>query len=107
MAAFDWLAKTYHASKLGKLKCTDFDHSIREILPTWGYSPHQSELTTGRYKEWYECQWDGRTYKVTEHIGSGKSTNPEETIRIAFTFDKTRKKVVIGYIGQHQKNTKS
>jgi hypothetical protein len=107
LTAFEWLATKYHASKLGKFKCTDFDHNVREVLPTWGYSGHQSDLTTGRYKEWYECQWESRPYKVTEHIGSGRSTSPGETIRIAFTFDKSRKKVVIGYIGQHQKNTRS
>jgi hypothetical protein len=107
LAAFEWLATKYHASKLGKFKCADFDHNVREVLPTWGYSGHQSDLTTGRFKEWYECQWENRTYTVTEHIGTGRSTSPEETIRIAFTFDKTRKKIVIGYIGQHQKNTKS
>ena len=45
--------------------------------------------------------------EIREHIGRGPSTRPEETIRIAFAWDKDQKKVVIGYIGQHQKNTKS
>jgi hypothetical protein len=107
LQALEWLATVYHASKLSKLTVTDLDASIREKIPGWGYSAHQSQTSKGRFKEEYQCQWEGRTYDITAHVGRGSSTRPEETIRIAFDWDKPRKKIVIGYIGQHQKNTKS
>jgi hypothetical protein len=105
--ALEWLANTYHPSKLGNKPVPNFDTDIKQKINGWEYSAKQSEVATGRYKEWYQCQWEGRTYSITEHIGTGTSARPEETIRIAFAWDKTRKKVVVGYIGQHQKNTKS
>jgi hypothetical protein len=92
---------------MGKMKGIQFEMSVREKIPGWIFSTHQSEAAVGRYKEWYQCQWEGRTYSITEHIGTGTSTRPEETIRIAFAWDKTHRKVVVGFIGQHQKNTLS
>jgi hypothetical protein len=107
LSALEWLANTYHQSKLGKKKVTSLDKDIADNIPGWDFSAHQSDAATGRYKEWYECKWEGRTYSVKEHIGTGISKRPEETIRIAFAWDKARKIIVIGFIGQHQKNTKS
>lgn len=107
LCALRWLATTYYGAKLGKAKCADLDHNLREKLPGWSYSPHQSDTSSTTYAEWYQCTWEGRKYDITPHIGRGSSTRPEETIRIGFAWDKPRKKVVIGYVGQHQKNTKS
>lgn len=105
--ALQWLAETYWPAKLGRKKVTNFYKDIAEKIPGWEYSAKQSDGATGRYKEWYQCQWDGRTYFIPEHVGTGSSKRPEETIRIAFAWDKEHKKIVIGYIGQHQKNTKT
>ncbi len=107
MQALEWLVNVYHPAKLGKKSVTNFDANIREAIPGWGYAARQSEAATGRFKEWYLCTWESRTYNIAEHIGTGSSTRPEETIRIAFDWDKSRKRIVIGFIGQHQKNTKS
>lgn len=105
--AFDWLASVYAPARNGKARCSNFDHSIREQIPGWSYSGHQSDGTAGRFKEWYRCQRDGKSYDVLEHIGCGVRSRPEETIRVAFTWDQDEGLVVIGYIGQHQKNSKS
>jgi hypothetical protein len=107
--ALQWLAEIYRPARLGApgAGCANFNHNIREIIPGWFYSAHQSEIVTGRFAEWYRCTWEGRTYQIFEHIGSGTSRRPEETIRIAFDWDEERQQVVIGYIGQHQKNTLS
>lgn len=107
LSALEWLATVYYPAKMGKMKGIQFEMSVREKIPGWIFSTHQSEAAVGRYKEWYQCQWEGRTYSITEHIGTGTSTRPEETIRIAFAWDKTHRKVVVGFIGQHQKNTLS
>ncbi|MDR3548233.1 MAG: OmpH family outer membrane protein [Candidatus Pacebacteria bacterium] len=104
---FKWLAEVYVPSRLGIKRSSNLDLNIREKIPGWGYSAKQSDQTRGRYEEWYECRWEGKKYKIEEHIGCGTNTRPEETIRIAFAWDKDRKKVIIGFIGQHQRNTKS
>ena len=107
LQALEWLATTYHSAKSGKLKVISLDHSIRAKIPGWTYCPHQGDFSITRYKEWYQCQWEDRPYTISEHVGTGVSTKPEETIRIAFAWDKPRKKVVVGFIGQHQKTNKS
>lgn len=105
--AFEWLASVYVPSRLGKMRCPNFDHNIRDKIPGWSYCAHQTDITASRFKEWYRCQLDGKTHDILEHIGCGTSARPEETIRIAFTWDTESRRVIIGYIGQHQKNTKS
>ena len=105
--ALRWLAGVYYLARTGKTRCHNFDHSIRSTIQGWSYAAHQSEITKRRFSEWYRCRWEDRPYDIAEHIGCGTSTRPEETIRIAFTWDKDREKVVIGFIGQHQRTSKS
>lgn len=107
LQAIEWLATTYRNAKMGQNNGINLDHDIRQKIPGWSYSPHQSDLTVTTFKEWYECRWECRAYTVSQHIGTGTSKKPEETIRIAFAWDKQRKKVIVGFIGQHQKTTKS
>ena len=107
LQAFEWLATIYYPAKLGKLRVTNLMINIRERIPGWTYAAHQSEVAVTRFREWYRCQWEGCVYSIAEHIGTGSSPRPEETIRIAFAWDKPKRKIVIGFVGQHQKNTKS
>jgi hypothetical protein len=107
LQAFTWLATTYWKARAGEESCSNLDGSLREALPGWSYSGGQSEITLGRYREWYRCSVDGRIFELGEHIRRGVSSDPRETIRIAFTWEKAGKRVVIGYIGQHQKNAAS
>jgi hypothetical protein len=103
----DWLASFYFEARAGRQRCPRLDNELAEILPGWGYSAHQSEVSKGTNPEWYQCTWDGRRYEIEEHVGYGTSRRPEEAIRIAFAWDSIRERIVIGYIGQHQKSTKS
>ncbi len=110
LRAFQWLATTYYDARIGKVGCADFDRSIREAIPGWKYSAHQSELTMGNNEEWYLCPWpsaQGGKLQIPEHLKCGQSRRPEETIRIAFAWEPQAKKVVIGFVGQHQENNKS
>lgn len=101
-AAFEWLATTYYQARVGAKACPDFDLSLRDALGWW-YEPHQSEVTMSKYRNWYTTKWEGRTYWIPEHIGTGSSKDPHRTIRIGFDWDRERQKVVVGFIGQHQK----
>lgn len=108
-AAFEWLATTYYDSKTGAKSCPDLDKSIRETILGWHYSGHQNDTTARSHKtkDWYECPWPASRsgkLEIHEHVKCGRSRDAEETIRIGFTWDDKSKKVVIGFIGQHQRN---
>jgi len=105
--AMDWLNTVYFDSKSGRESCPDLNASIRDTLKGWTFSPNQSDLTIKKNREWYECTWDGQKYTIDEHLRYGTSTRPEHCIRIAFAWDPGKQRIVIGYLGPHQKNTKS
>jgi hypothetical protein len=107
--ALEWLATRYAPSKsTGGLG--DPDQDLRKWLSGWRFSGHQSQATMSASKEWYLCprrDHRGGHIWLEEHIKSGNSRKAEETIRIAFAWDDDRRVLIIGYIGQHQENTKS
>jgi hypothetical protein len=106
--AFDWLATTYHQARTKTKSCPDFDASIRKAVSGWTYSGHQNESTMKANKAWYQCvAEDGRKLWVPEHLRSGNGRDAEEAIRIAFTWDESTQRIVIGYIGQHQRNSRT
>ena len=105
-AAFNWLATTYWNARTGVERCADLDHSCRESCQ-FRYNAHQSEITMSTYAADYEVTFGGARLKLKEHIGYGVSTEPRHTIRVAFFFDEKTRKVIIGYVGQHQATRKS
>lgn len=106
-SAFDWLAKRLVASKLGEVSVPDLDSDLRKRIPGWKYAANQSKQTMGRNSEWYECQWQGRRYTIEQHLKCGTGNDPATNLRIAFAWCPDNQRLVIGYIGQHQKNTRS
>ena len=106
--ALQWLATTYREVRLDIRRCQNLDLSIRqECSASWFWRGGQSEITASSFANWYECSYNGRKYGVLEHIGTGRSKRPEETIRIAFTWLEDDEMVLIGYIGQHQRTAKT
>lgn len=101
-SALEWLANIYYPSRIGKSRVPDFDLSIREDCGWW-YKSHQCNMTMNKYKSWYTIIVDSKIYWLHEHIGTGSSKDARHTIRIGFDWDKERKKVIIGYIGRHQR----
>ena len=104
--ALQWLANSYYASKLGRLRITDFDQSIREACGWW-YKGDQGETTLSRYEKSYTTRVDGKRHWLAEHIGKGTSFDARYTIRIAFDWDRERRQVIVGYIGRHQQTDAS
>ncbi len=100
--ALEWLATTYYDARTGKTQNTDLDASCRQASDMW-YKTSQHETTMTSYRNSYTTKVDGRTIWLQEHIGKGTSFDPRRTIRIAFDWDRDLRKVVIGYIGQHQR----
>ena len=85
----------------------DFDRMIKEACPGWSYKPNQTETTMGMYREWYQTSRAGKLYDLANHIGKGNGRDPKNTIRIAFAWDEEDNRVVVGYIGRHQRNSQS
>lgn len=104
--ALQWLATTYYPSKMGRLRVTDFDQSIREACGWW-YKGDQGETTLSRYEKSYTTRVEGRRHWLEEHIGKGTSFDARYTIRIAFDWDRERRRVIVGYIGRHQQTDAS
>jgi hypothetical protein len=103
--ALEWLATVYCEAKTRGSSETDLDLSLRQVCG-WHYTPSQSPVTMGQYREYYEAWVRGRKRELHEHIGTGNGYH-RGTIRIAFTWDADEKKLVIGYIGRHQRTDAS
>ena len=103
--ALEWLATTYHQAKTGENGEPDFNLSLRQVCG-WRYVPDQSETTMGRYRDYYETWADRRKLTLREHIGTGNGYH-RGTIRIAFAWEAEKKRVIVGYIGRHQRTRAS
>ena len=105
--AFNWLATIYWRARAGEEGCADLELSVREAISGWSYSGGQKKSSVGKFEEWYYCKCNGQEYWIGEHLKCGTSTKPTETIRIAFTWDEEVGRVIVGYVGQHQRNRNS
>ena len=103
--ALEWLATTYYQAKTGERPEADLDGSLRRAVG-WHYTPFQSPVTMGQFKEDYEVWVSGRKHELREHIGTGNGY-PQGTIRIAFHWHTDLRKVVVGFIGRHQRTVAS
>lgn len=101
--ALQWLATDYFSSHLGDTPIPDIDQACRQACGMW-YKTSQHETTMTQFRDSYTTRVDGRLIWLGEHIGKGNSFDPRRTIRIAFDWDRQLQKVVIGYIGQHQRS---
>ncbi len=104
--ALEWLGTTYYASRMGRLRVTDFNQSVKEACGWW-YKSDQGETTVSRYEKSYTTRVDGKRYTLVEHIGKGTTFDARYTIRIAFDWDKDKRQVIVGYIGRHQQTDAS
>ena len=99
--ALHWLATTYYGARQGERSLTNPDVSIRKACKWW-YKGHQSDITMNKYEDWYTTRVGNKIYWLKKHIGTGSNRNARYTIRIAFDWDKSKARIVIGFIGQHQ-----
>ena len=96
--ALAWLATAH---------CDANDKRIGEACSGWTYKASQREESIAKYREWYETLADGKTWYLGAHIGKGTSRDPRHTIRIGFVRDEEDNRVIVGFIGLHQRNRQS
>lgn len=97
------LAETYIDARRGTAPCPDL-HGAFLAHSGFHYAPHQSPTTMGRFRNHYTTRWRGRTVSLEEHLKKGTGRDPRRMIRIAFHYDPDSGRVVLGYIGPHQRN---
>ncbi len=102
-----WLSTEYHRLRAEPGANPDFNRLVKEACPGWSYSPGQAEVAKEQFADWYTTTVDGKTYDLYPHIGKGASFDPQNTIRIAFAWDDDLRKVIVGYVGLHQRNRRS
>lgn len=75
------------------------------------YVQHESEtLKASKSAEFWSdrtVNYNGRRVRMTNHLRIGVTNDVSQTLRVYFFFDNENNKLVIGYCGQHPKNTKS
>ncbi len=102
--AFQWLATAFLDARTGLCPCADLKLSIREHCGgAWFWMGGQSDYTVSKYEGDYHCTFEGVRYEVGEHVGTGTSKDPRQTIRIAFCYLESKQRILIGYVGQHQR----
>ena len=84
----------------------DLNESIKSTCGGWEYKPNQKDITFNMYPEWYTTTMDGTTYELRKHIGKGTGRD-SNIIRIAFNWDDASQRVLVGYIGPHQRSRAS
>ncbi len=108
-AALEWLATEYyelHTNPQGA-DPREFDRRLKEACPGWSYTSKQSDTAKNKFKVEYKTTADERTYTLDQHVGKGTKGDPQYMIRIAFAWGEDIKKVVVGYIGRHQRTQAS
>lgn len=104
--ALVWLATDYRDQKLGQSHIIDLNLHLHERVDGWSYKGGQTIQTKSKFAEWYECLApDGKKQSIEEHIGRGSNKDPRYTVRIAFTWWEEGQKVLVGFVGQHQRTT--
>lgn len=105
--ALAWLATEFRRMRLNPGANPDFNKSIKEACSGWFYKANQTEVTMSQFSDWYRTSCGGQPYELSNHIGKGTSFDPKSTIRIAFAWDEENNRVILGFIGLHQKNRSS
>ena len=110
LTAIRWLAGPFWESKALSKAMGLPEESLKKVLPNWSYAGNQTTITMGRYEEWYRVDYAlpcGRKAYAEQHLKFGVGADPANMIRVGFLWDEGQKVWVIGYIGPHQRNTKS
>ena len=108
-AALRWLATEYHELRTNPQGADprEFDRRLKAACLGWEYTAKQSDTAKNRFRAEYETTVGDRVYTLDEHVGKGTKGDPQYMVRIAFAWDEDIKKVVVGYIGRHQRTLAS
>lgn len=96
--ALEWLATAY--LRMGKADVPALRASCHDRC---GMLYHASQgASVEHHPEDYHVTFGGRTYDLREHLSKGNTKDGRRTIRIGFDYDSAGRRVIVGYISQHQ-----
>ena len=106
--AFVWLCTDFVAWKRNERPGVNYLDLQQELKARCGFDfkTGQSKTTLGKYRSDYETTHDDRRFEITEHIGWGNKAS-NRPIRVAFAWDDVTQRLVIGYVGPHQRTSAS
>jgi len=106
LAALRFLATTYRDAKLGERPPKELDIILREECG-WTYRSSQSPITMSRFAKDYKAEFNGQEFDLGAHLATRSAKDSRYSLRIGFAWDDRSNKVVVGYVGQHQRTTAS
>ena len=79
------------------------DAQANSIFGTKGFAARESQLVMGdkKKRQARTFEYQGENIPMFKHLKIGFTTDKSRTIRVHFHFDPIRKKIVIGYCGEH------
>lgn len=85
--------------------------TIRDVLKELGYGTAFrsgiSDRTDGQWGDAYRFQWNGAKTLFDQHLTLGAGMGDDRCISIHFLRDPATAKIVIAYVGNHLRNTKT
>ncbi len=106
--ALQWLATEYYDLRANPPGADpEYDRRLKESCNGWSFSNRQSDTAKNMFPGDYKARANGKSYTLDAHIGEGTKGNPQNMIRIAFAWDDVIEKVIVGYIGPHQRTKAS
>lgn len=54
-----------------------------------------------RYREAYRVQWNGKTYKLDQHVSGSNSRDTSRVFRVYFAWDEDKGVVIVGHLPTH------
>ncbi len=106
--ALMWLATDYYDLRVNPPGAEpEYDRRLKEACNGWSFSAKQSDTAKNMFPAEYKTTVNGKTYTLDPHIGEGSKGDPQIMIRIGFAWDDDIHKVIVGYIGLHQRTKAS
>ena len=99
--ALKWLARRYVAAR--RRGGGDLTADCKEFSG-FEYVPGQSKTTMGMFQDEYRFKYRGQPVVAQEHLRWGTSRDPRQILRISFYYDDQENRVVLHYVGRHQRN---
>lgn len=77
------------------------DNKANEVFPRKMFAPKESESTMNKHPESRTFIDDDKKLQMQRHLKLGVVANEKFTLRVHFHPDKEKKRIIIGYCGQH------
>ncbi len=108
-AALELLGREFYDQKIGAGNDVQENTRLRKAFSDAVAHQHLSiggsiSKNSGAYAQDYTASHEGRSYYLDTHLSRGVARDEKFTMRIYFTWDDTRKAVVVGHLPSHLSN---